>query len=299
MKPKVIIHGGCGALKEVEKYRISIRQILESLSDSLHDSTAVDIVTKAVELLENDPNFNAGRGAVLNHEGMIDLDASIMDGKQLRAGAIAGVQGVKNPVKLARAVMEQSEHVFLIGAGAEIFARQHSLEMESTDYFVTPERVAQLEEARRKDKVVLDHSDTVPEKKLGTVGAVAIDKDGNIAAATSTGGIVNKKYGRVGDSPVLGSGTYADNSAAGVSATGYGEHFLRTVLAKHAADLVTYRDLSAQAAAEAAIEHLVSKVNGLGGIIVIDSKGNIGNAHSTPMMLHGYVEANHEPKILF
>ncbi len=235
-------------------------------------------------LLEDDPLYNAGRGSVLNAQGIVDCDASIMDGRTLDAGAIAGVRGIRNPVLLARAVLEKSEHVFLIGEGAETFAREHKLSFEEADYFLTEHRVAQLARVKEKQSVALDHSQA-NDWKLGTVGAVARDKDGNLAAATSTGGLVNKQFGRVGDSAVIGAGTFADNASCAISCTGIGEDFLRTSLARTAAFFVEYRGMRAQEAADAAIAYLTQKIQGLGGLILIDRDGGCGWAYSTPDML--------------
>ena len=240
-------------------------------------------------LLEDDPLYNAGRGSVLNADGIVECDASIMDGRTLDAGAIAGVRGVRNPVLLARAVMEKSEHVFLIGEGAERFAREHGISFEDAEYFLTEARIAQLAEAKKKQVIVLDHSQT-NERKLGTVGAVARDRAGNLAAATSTGGLVNQQWGRVGDSAIIGAGVFADNASCAVSCTGIGEHLLRTSLAKTAALFVEYRGVRADEAADAAIRYLVDKVHGLGGLIIVDRDGTCARANSPPGMLTATAE---------
>lgn len=290
----LMIHGGAGAVANQTAALSTINDILRAGQSMLKSGGhAVDTVEYCVELLENTPLFNSGRGAVLNHEGQIDLDASIMDGRDLNAGAIAGVTGIKNPVKLARAVMDKSDHVFLISHGAEEFARKQGLEFESEDYFRTPDRVKQWKDARAADKIVLDHTLIQNrEKKYGTVGAVAFDKHGDLAAATSTGGIVNKKIGRVGDSPVIGAGVYAENGICAISATGYGEQFLRTVISKHTAEIIRYEKTDAVTAAKHGIEFLIKKVNGLGGLIVVDANGNCGWAYSTPGMIFGLVTSN-------
>ncbi len=281
----IVIHGGSGAISDVALYQESLGRVIEEVSKLAKEGeSALNLVTKAVVLLENDPLYNAGRGSVLNTEGFVECDASIMNGINIEAGAVAGVSGIKNPVLLARKVMEKSSHVMLIGKGAEGFALDNGIETESLEYFVTEARKKQLEQAKESDNITLDHNE-VTEKKLGTVGAVAIDSDGNIAAATSTGGLVNKKFGRVGDSPIIGAGVYAENELCGVSATGYGEQFIRTTLAKHMAEWMRYHEGSAQAGAEEGINFLVKKVNGLGGVILVDSDYKIGVAHSTPMIL--------------
>lgn len=242
-----------------------------------------------VMLLEDDPLYNAGRGSVLNADGTVECDASVMDGRTLDAGAIAGVRGVRNPVLLARAVMEKSGHVFLIGEGAERFAREHGIPFEDAEYFLTEARIAQLAKAKEKQAIVLDHSQT-NERKLGTVGAVARDRCGNLAAATSTGGVVNQQCGRVGDSAVIGAGTFADNASCAISCTGVGEHFLRTSLAKTAALFIEYRGMRADEAADAAIQYLVDKVHGFGGLIIVDRDGACARAHSTPGMVTATVQ---------
>ncbi len=280
-----MIHGGAGALGDLVPYRESLQRIIEQVSESAEvGKSALDLVTEAVTLLEDDPLYNAGKGSVLNAAGHIECDASIMDGRGLEAGAVAGVTGVRNPVLLARAVMEKSPHVMLISKGAEEFARAEGFSVEAESYFITEARIKQLAEARTKDKIVLDHSD-VEEKKLGTVGAVAIDNEGNIAAATSTGGVVNKRFGRVGDTPVVGAGVYAENGLCAVSCTGYGEQFIRTSVGKHIAEWMRYHEVSATLGAREGIDFLVKRVQGLGGVIVVDSNYQCAVAHSTPMIL--------------
>lgn len=293
----LIIHGGAGKVGNNHQAVNSIRSVIMAGEALLAaGSTAVDVVEHCVRLLEDDPHFNAGRGSVLNHEGGISMDASIMNGINLKAGAVAGVSNIKNPVRLARHVMDESRHVLLIGRGAEAYARHHRQEFADDDYFITEMRRQQWQAALKLKRVVLDHSEpadaeTEAEQKYGTVGAVARDTRGDLAAATSTGGVVNKLYGRVGDSPVIGAGVYAENHTCAVSATGYGEQFLRTVLAKHAADIIRFQHAGAQTAAIEAIQYLVSSVQGRGGLILIDHDGNIGKAYSTPGMINGFVTA--------
>ncbi len=291
---KLMIHGGAGAILDPQRYEDSLRAIITSGREMmLSGASALDTVTHCVTLLEDDPLFNAGHGGVLTHDGVVECDASIMRGDGMDAGAIAGVKGVKNPIKLARRVMEDSKFVFLIGSGAEEFAREHGAEFEDMSYFITPDRVKQLEQALKDDKTTLDHAEDmdkddmgsgVEEKKLGTVGAIAIDSNGNLAAATSTGGIVNKRYGRVGDSSVVGAGTFAEDGVAAVSCTGYGEQFLRTALAGTAASFVRAGS-SAQEAADKAIRYLEEKVDGLGGLILIDKDYNMARSYNTPGLL--------------
>ena len=299
-KFSIAIHGGAGALDDVSQHRTSITDILVAIKKQAEAGcTALDLVEKAVIQLENDPLFNAGKGSVLNAKGGVECDAAIMVGHDLDAGSVAGVTGVRNPISLARAVMEKSDHVMLIGEGAREFADNQNFENETNDYFITEQRQAQLIEAQKLGKVVLDHSDT-KEKKLGTVGAVAIDESGNLAAATSTGGIVNKQFGRVGDSPIVGAGVYAENGLCAVSATGYGEQFIRTTLGKHIGDWMRYNQVDAQAGAEAGISFLVDAVDGLGGVIVVDQNYQVGFAHSTPLILGGSItDTEKDPKLFF
>ncbi|HUZ92242.1 MAG TPA: isoaspartyl peptidase/L-asparaginase family protein [Methylocella sp.] len=286
----LMIHGGAGAIHSPERYEGSLRHIIEAGARLLEaGAPALDAVTHCVVLLEDDPLYNAGRGSVLNVDGVVECDASIMDGRTLDAGAIACVRGVRNPVLLARAVMEKSEHVFLIGAGAEQFAREQGISFEGAEYFLTEARITQLAKAKETHAIVLDHSQS-KESKLGTVGAVARDRFGNLAAATSTGGVVNQLWGRIGDSAVIGAGTFADNASCAISCTGVGEHFLRTSLAKTAALFVEYRGMRAHEAADAAIQYLVDKVHGFGGLIIVDRDGACAHAHSTPGMVTAMAE---------
>lgn len=299
-KYSLMIHGGAGAIQDLKVYRPSIKKVLTVGQRLLEKgATSLDVVEACVVMLENDPVFNAGKGSVLNERGVVEMDASIMDGSAWRTGAVAGVSGVKNPIHLARLVMDKSQHVMLIGTGAVKFGKVHGVDLAPDKYFIVPKRVKQWREAKLKDKVVLDHSALKVEKKMGTVGAVAMDVHGNLAAATSTGGMVNKKFGRVGDTPIIGSGTYADNATCAVSATGFGEQFIRTVLAKHVAEIIRYKKVSASIAAKEAIDYFVQSVNGHGGIIVVDRIGRMAAAHSTPTMLYGRVGNGITPQLGF
>ncbi len=292
-----MIHGGAGLLKGVSEeqqsvYHTSLNTILSAGKKMLQNGTAAfDVVEHCVMLLEDDPIFNAARGSVLNEEGFVEMDAAIMDGSTLKAGSVAGIRNVKYPIHLARLVMEQTEHVMLIGNGAHDFAKTQDIVFEDDAYFITEHRKKQWEEAKKQDHVVLDHDTARPEeKKYGTVGAVARDINGNLAAATSTGGIVNKKFGRVGDSPIIGAGVYADNRTCAVSATGYGEQFIRTVLSKTISDIIYFKQVGAHEAAQDGIKYLIDSVKGLGGVIVIDSKGARGCAFSTGGMIRGWLD---------
>lgn len=293
----LIIHGGAGSLDHLKRegngseIMDSVRRILEGGRHILETGgTALDAVEYCAAELEDDPLYNAGRGSVLNEYGEVEMDAAIMDGATLNAGAIAGVTTIKNPIQLARHVLERSEHVMLIGKGAQDFAKVCGARRMPDDYFFVDHRVRQWREAQKAGGMMLDHEDAAPPKKLGTIGAVARDMDGNLAAATSTGGIVNKRWGRVGDSPIIGAGVFADNETCAVSATGYGEQFQRTVLCKMISNFVYFQQKDAAAAARAGINYLVEKVNGLGGVIVIDRYGSCAVDHSTSGIIYGLID---------
>ncbi len=295
-----MVHGGAGALDNVTdnktamRYLESIRLILEHGREVIElGGSALQAVETCASQLEDDPVFNAGCGSVLNEHGKVEMDAAIMDGRDLSAGAIAAVDNIANPIQLARLVMTESEHVMLIAEGAMRFADHCGMARVPEDYFYTPDRIAQLKQARLKGKIMLDHDDTEEDsedQKYGTIGAIAIDPQGNLAAATSTGGIVNKRMGRVGDSPIVGAGVYADNETCAVSATGYGEDFMRTVIAKTIADFIYMQDMNAEQATAAAIEYLNRKVSGRGGVIVIDKDGNCSSGFTTKKMIHGWIQ---------
>lgn len=254
------------------QYETGLQQALDKGYKILEaGGSSLDAVEAAVMMLEDFPLFNAGKGAVFNNIGKHEMDASIMFGKGLEAGAVCGVGNIKNPVQLARAIMERSGHVLLSGQGAEIFARQQNIPFEDDAYFYTEQRYRQWQEALKEDKVQMDHSD----KKFGTVGAVALDKNGNLAAATSTGGMTNKKFGRVGDSPVIGAGTYANNNTCAVSCTGHGELFMRSVVAYDISCLMEYKGLSLKDACDVVVYDKLVKIGGEGGLIAIDKQGNI------------------------
>jgi L-asparaginase / beta-aspartyl-peptidase len=244
---------------------------------------SLDAVATAVRLLEDHPCFNAGYGAALTRDGAAELDAAIMDGRQMRAGAVASVRHVKNPIDLARRVMEKSRHVLLVGAGAEEFALEEHLSLVPNQYFRTAERLEQLESEQRGERV----SDLVPPSPRGTVGAVARDASGNLAAATSTGGMTNKRPGRVGDSPIIGAGTYAKNGVCAVSATGHGEYFIRAVAAYHVCAAVEYRGLTLGQAVHEVLHEILRKLGGDGGLIAIDDAGSIVMDFSTEGMFRG------------
>jgi L-asparaginase / beta-aspartyl-peptidase len=305
----LMVHGGAGALDNVKddktafRYLDSIRRTLEHGRDVMElGGSALQAVEACASLLEDDPVFNAGCGSVLNENGKVEMDAAIMDGRDLSAGAVAAVDNIANPVQLARLVMTESEHVMLISEGAMRFADHCGMERVPEDYFYTTDRVEQLRQARLQHKIMLDHDDTeedTEDQKYGTIGAIARDPQGNLAAATSTGGIVNKRMGRVGDSPIIGAGVYADNETCAVSATGFGEDFMRSVISKTIADFIYMKGMDAQQATAAGIDYLVRKVKGRGGVIVIDSAGNCSSGFTTKKMIHGWIERGGETSCRF
>jgi L-asparaginase / beta-aspartyl-peptidase len=297
----LMIHGGAGALEDLKyeaseaAFKASITAILDRGRHHLErGDSALDVVEYCANLLEDDRLYNAGKGSVLTAAGKVEMDAALMDGRDLRAGAVAGIRNIKNPISLARRVLEHGEHVLLIGDGALEFAKFCQIETYPDDYFITEARIKQLAEAQVAGRMTLDHERIKPAQKLGTIGAVARDLHGNLAAATSTGGLVNKRWGRVGDTPIVGAGVFADNDTCAVSATGYGEQFLRTVLAKTISDFVQFRGMDAQAATQAGIEYLVAKVNGEGGVIAIDRAGRCAAAQSTSGLIRGWIELGGE-----
>lgn len=289
-KAVIAIHGGAGAItraamsaEKEQAYRQALHDIVTHGQTLLaQGASALDVVTEAVRSLEECPLFNAGKGAVFTHQGTHELDASIMDGRTLQAGAVAGVSRLRNPVLAARALLDHSPHVLLIGEGAEAFAFAQGLEQVEPDFFSTPERLEQLQRALRSDAAVLDHdgaaqgSDPLdPDRKFGTVGAVALDLAGNLAAATSTGGMTNKQQGRVGDSPLPGAGCYASNDSAAVSCTGTGEVFIRTLAAYDVAAQMRYAGRTLQEASVNVIHDSVLELGGSGGLIAVDREGNV------------------------
>ena len=278
----IAIHAGAGTIRRenlAPEDEARIRSRLEEAVTAGHavlasGGTSLNAVTKAITILEDAPFFNAGRGAVFNAEGKNELDASIMDGETLNAGAVAGVHNVRNPVLLARKVMTESVHVMLIGEGAEAFARQQGIVFEDDAYFHTDYRWEQLQKAKARERENAQASGT-PDTWLSTVGAVALDSAGNLAAATSTGGMTNKQWGRVGDVPVIGAGTYADNESCAVSATGHGEYFIRATVAQDICARVRYTGASLQEAADQVLMHKLVRIEGSGGFIALDPRGNI------------------------
>jgi len=279
----IVIHGGAGVINRSEmtsdreaRYRAGLEAARDAGYAVLErGGSSVEAVTVAVRTLEDDPQFNAGRGAVLNHDGIAELDSSIMDGKTLQAGAVAGLKHVKNPIELARAVMEKSPHVMLVGTGAEELALEQGLTLVPNSYFRTDQRVRQLERALKEEKEKAAQRTSALIGASGTVGAVALDRNGNLAAATSTGGMTNKRAGRVGDSPIIGAGTYANNASCAVSGTGDGEFFIRSVVAHDICALVAYKNLSLEAAARDVIHGKIEGLRATGGVIALDRAGHI------------------------
>lgn len=307
-KAVIAIHGGAGAITRARLTQEKELQFIAALSDIVvagqqileQGGSALDAVTEAVRLLEECPLFNAGIGAVYTREGKHELDACIMDGNTLEAGAVAGVSHIRNPILAARKVLENSPHVLLIGEGAEHFAAGQGLEPVAADLFSTEERYQQLLRARENQQTVLDHDGAEPidaDKKFGTVGAVALDKFGNLAAATSTGGMTNKLPGRVGDSPIVGAGCYANNANVAVSCTGTGEIFMRTLAAYDIAALVEYAGLSLQQAVDRVVLEKLPALGGSGGMIAIDNQGNVALPFNSEGMYRGFGFVNDAPNV--
>ncbi|MEO8439797.1 MAG: isoaspartyl peptidase/L-asparaginase [Spartobacteria bacterium] len=292
MKFGMVIHGGAGTIERdtmtPEKeaaYKSGLEQSLQAGYAVLkRGGTSLDAVEAAIRVLEDNPLFNAGKGAVFTHEGTNELDSSIMDGKTLKAGAVSGLKRIPNPISLARMVMEQSPHVMLYGEGAEAFAKEKGVKLVDPKYFYTEERWQALQKVKASPTPMTDKD------RHGTVGAVALDQAGNLAAGTSTGGTTNKQYGRIGDSPIIGAGTYANNQTCGVSCTGDGEYFIRSGVARDVAALMEYKGMPVQEAAQAALDK-VGKLGGTGGLIALDDKGNFAMPFNTSGMYRGRIDA--------
>jgi len=296
----IAIHGGAGTInkdlitpQEEQEYRSALQSALQAGDAILKDGgSSLDAVQAAVMKLEDNPLFNAGRGAVFTHDGTHD-----MEGKELKAGAVSGVSNIKNPVQLARAIMDDSGSVLLAGEGANEFARKMNIRFEEDDYFFSQYRYDQLMKIIDTDVVKLDHSvsDTASTpKKFGTVGAVALDINGNLAAATSTGGLTNKRFGRIGDTPIIGAGTYANNKTCAVSCTGVGEYYIRAVVGHDISCLMEYKGLSLEQACVELIHNKLIELNGEGGLIAVDSKGNISMPFNSEGMYRGMKKAGED-----
>ena len=301
--PLLVIHGGAGVERqdlnpeEVRAARAALEAALRKGHEALAaGKPAMDAVTAAITVLENDPTFNAGRGAVFTHGGKNELDASLMDGATLRAGAVAGVHTVKNPILLARAVMEHSPHVMMIGQGAEMFAAEQKIEQVDPSYFRTEKRWQQLQRALKEEAAGQAHADLETAKHFGTVGAVALDAQGKLAAGTSTGGMTNKRYGRVGDSPIIGAGTYASDSCA-VSGTGWGEFYIRLAAAHEICSRMKYLGETPAQAGDEVIVRRLPAMGGDGGAIVLSADGKAATPFNTEGMYRGWIGADGVPHV--
>ncbi|MCH7743070.1 MAG: isoaspartyl peptidase/L-asparaginase [Proteobacteria bacterium] len=303
----IVIHGGAGTIareKLTDEVEVAYRQKLEEAvragyevltrSSKEKGSSSIDAVIAAIVVMEDSELFNAGKGSVLTHAATVEMDASIMEGESLNAGAIAGVRHIRNPIRLARDVMSRSDHVMLIGEGAESFALEHGYELIDNSYFQTPRRMRQLQRIQDTTTGTALSEDN----SLGTVGAVAIDDNGNITAATSTGGMTNKRFGRVGDSPIIGAGTYADNSACGVSASGHGEYFIRAVVAHDICARVIYKGIALQQAADEVVLDKLKNMHAEGGIIGIDPQANVVFSFNSTGMYRAAIDKDGELEVL-
>ena len=291
----LVIHGGAGTMSRErmteerdKEYRDKLNEALEAGEEILKNGgTSLEAVKAAIIIMEDSPLFNAGKGAVFTNKKTVELDASIMDGRDLSAGAIAAVSDIKNPIKAAFAVMEKSEHVLLAGEGASLFAKELGLEIVDNSYFHTKARLEAVEKQIEQEK----------QEKHGTVGAVALDKEGNLAAGTSTGGRSNKKYGRIGDSPIIGAGNYANNKTCAVSGTGHGEYFMKYVVGFDISALMEYKGLTLNEAAELVVNKKLAEAGGEGGVIAVDKNGNVSMPFNTIGMYRGYVKSGGEKEI--
>ncbi len=300
----IAIHGGAGTIlkenmtSEVEaQYRTKLSEALKTGYAILENGgTSLDAVTATINIMEDSPLFNAGKGAVFTHNGLNELDASIMDGKTLKAGAVGAVRNIKNPINLARTVMDETKHVMLIGEAANLLAEEYGIELAPDDYFFTNRRWKSLQKAlKAESKKDLSSNSNNPDNYFGTVGVVALDQNGNLAAGTSTGGLTNKMYGRVGDSPIIGAGTYANNNTCAVSGTGKGEYFMRGLIAYDVSALMEYKNMNVHEAATEVITNKLTKAGGTGGIIAMDYNGNVSMTFNTEGMYRGYYRQGEEP----
>jgi beta-aspartyl-peptidase (threonine type) len=294
----IVIHGGAGVMSKSkmteemqQAYKAKLDEALQSGEKMLMaGAEATDVVVKVINILEDSPLFNAGKGAVFTSEGKNELDASIMEGKTLNAGAVTGVRNIKNPITAAREVMIHSEYVFLSGKGASEFAKKQGLEMVPNKYFYTKSRYESLKQLQMQERA------REQKDNMGTVGCAVLDKKGNLCAGTSTGGMTNKKYGRIGDSPVIGAGTYANNKTCAVSCTGHGEYYIRLGFARDISALMEYKNLSVEEACREEIRKL-SELQGTGGVIAVDAKGNIAMEFNTSGMFRGFIKSDGEKEI--
>ena len=295
----LIIHGGAGNMsienvspENQEKYLAKLNEAIDiGLKILEENGSSLDAVENIINILEDSPLFNAGKGSVFTHKGSNEMDASIMEGRNLNAGAVAGLTNIKNPISAARAVMEKSDHVLLSGEGASEFAEQQGLEIVDPSYFFTKSRFNSL---LKTLKTAGEDTKELEIKKMGTVGCVALDKEGNLCAGTSTGGMTNKRFGRIGDSPIIGAGTYANNATCGVSATGHGEFFIRYAVAHDISALMEYKGLTVNQAAYEVIQNKLLLVEGYGGIICLDTTGNYAMEFNTKGMFRAYANSEGE-----
>ncbi len=287
----IIIHGGAGTIlrenmspEKEAAYRAKLEEAIKIGYNILKSGgSSLDAVQRTINVMEDSPLFNAGKGAVFTNAGTNEHDASIMDGKTLNAGASAGTTIVRNPINLARTIMDNSPHVMLSGNGANTFAKEQGLQIVEPDYFYTESRHKSLEKIKESEKLELDHDDktanfydeTIKNSKFGTVGCAALDRNGDLAAGTSTGGMSNKRWGRIGDSPIIGAGTYANNNTCAISSTGWGEYFIRAMVAYDISALMAYKNLSLQEAAKEVIQNKLSNLGGTGGVVAVDKNGNM------------------------
>ncbi len=297
-KYTIVIHGGAGVMsqdkmsvEQQNEYKAKLDEALKLGEKLLKEgSTATDVVVRVINIMEDSPLFNAGKGAVFTNDEKVELDASIMDGKTLKAGAVAGVRDIKNPINAAREVMTNSEHVFLSGKGASEFAKKQDLEIVPNKYFYTKQRHDSLIELKKKER------ERTKKDNIGTVGCVVLDSYGNLCAGTSTGGMTNKKYGRIGDAPVIGAGTYANNKTCAISCTGHGEYYIRLGFARDISALVEYKNLGVTEACREEIRKL-TELDGTGGVIALDTNGNIAMEFNTSGMFRGYIKSTGEKEI--
>ena len=304
----IVIHGGAGTILKKNMsdsmenaYKMKLEEAIKVGYEILKDGgDAMEAVTKTINILEDSPLFNAGKGAVFTNNETNELDASVMDGATLNAGAVAGVTHIKNPIDLAVEVMNNSDHVLLFGKGAEIFAQSRGIELVDPSYFYTERRFQSLQRAKRRDSEKMKKvTDTYPDPinkntKFGTVGCVALDKSGNLAAGTSTGGMTNKRWNRIGDSPIIGAGTYANNATCAISSTGWGEYFIRGLVAHDISAMMEYKEISLKEAAEEVIQSKLTALGGTGGIIAIDHEGNVAMEFNTAGMYRAQMNAKGE-----
>jgi len=297
-KYAIVIHGGAGVISKSKmtpereaEYTGKLKEALDLGEKMLKEgANATDVVVSVIEVMENSPLFNAGKGAVFTAEGKNELDASIMEGQTLNAGAVAGVRDIKNPIKAAREVMDNSVHVMLSGKGASEFARQQGLEMVKNKYFFTKSRYESLKQLQKRER------ERTKKDNMGTVGCAVLDTHGNLCAGTSTGGMTNKKFGRIGDSPIIGAGTYANNKTCAISCTGHGEYYIRLGFARDISALMEYKKMSVDQACREEIRKL-SELQGDGGVIAVDAKGNIAMEFNTSGMFRGFAKSTGEKEI--